>query len=65
LLLSSASQGRVLYSSSTQEGPLAAVSLIDSHGVWFGSSSGLWLLQPDGKIVKVTEAPVFPLGDCR
>jgi hypothetical protein len=64
LLLLSPTHSRILYSSAAQDGPTSAVSLPDSHGVWLGSLSGLWLLQPSGSFLKVSAAPVYPLGDC-
>lgn len=61
------SQGSKLYSGpqSTMPFPPAAT---DSHGVWFGSldgASALWLLDVNGKFVKVAESPVQPLGNCQ
>ena len=56
-------RGSAAFAPTAGTGPLAALSLADSHGVWLGSLSGLWLLQPDGKFLKVTAAPVYALGD--
>jgi hypothetical protein len=65
MLLSSPSQATVLYSAAAQDLSLAAgAPVTDSYGVWLGSPAGLWLLQPNGKLIKVTAAPVYPLGDC-
>lgn len=66
MLLSGPSRGSVLYTSGAQEvAPGRGPAITDSHGVWLGSTAGLWLLQPNGKLIKVTSAPVYPLGDCR
>jgi hypothetical protein len=61
-LLSGPSHGTVIYSGSG--GPDDQNPVIDSHGVWIGSQDGLWLLQPGGQLVKISDAPVRALGGC-
>ena len=36
----------------------------DSHGVWLGSTTGLFLFDATG-VVKVAEMPGIPAGPCR
>jgi hypothetical protein len=49
-----------IYGINTQDGPLA----VDRHGVWFGSTMGLYLLDTTG-FHKVADAPGIPVGLCR
>jgi hypothetical protein len=48
-----------IYGSNAQHGPLAA----DSHGVWFGATTGLFLYDVTG-LHKVADSPGIPVGPC-
>jgi hypothetical protein len=66
-VLTGPSQGSLIYSGSKDEMPFLP-EVTDSHGVWFGPGnmrSSLWLLNLDGKFVRIAEAPVMPLGKCQ
>jgi hypothetical protein len=66
VLLSSPSKAKLLFSDPWGDVSLGSFPPVrDAHGIWLGSTSGLWLLQPNGTLIKVTAAPVYPLGDCR
>jgi hypothetical protein len=49
-----------IYGVNAQHGPLA----VDSHGVWFGATTGLYLLD-NGGFHKVAETPGIPVGPCQ
>lgn len=49
-----------IYGANAERGPLA----VDSHGVWFGATSGLYLLDRGG-FRKVAAAPGIPVGACQ
>jgi hypothetical protein len=66
-VLSGPSQGSQVYSGPQSTMPFPP-GPTDSHGVWFGSLDGasvLWLLDVNGKLVKLIGSPVLPLGGCQ
>src|SRR5712691_5191556 len=60
-LLSGPNQGTRIYSGTDIPGPGPS----DAHGIWMYGRDGLWLLQPDGRLIHVTAAQVLPLGGCQ
>lgn len=45
-----------------EDGFLIAVA--DAHGVWIGSASTLYLVTPEGALLRVLDQPAYPAGAC-
>jgi hypothetical protein len=45
-----------------EDGFLSAVA--DAHGVWIGSASTLYLVTPEGVLLRVLDQPAYPAGVC-
>jgi (2Fe-2S) ferredoxin len=49
------------------KGPLAESlggPIADAHGVWFGSTQGIYLYTPAGGLEKISNQPAFPANGC-
>ena len=58
--------GQMFYSKNyigTSGDPLHDVNQVDHHGLWFGSTTGVYLYSAEG-FTKVADTPGYPLGDC-
>jgi hypothetical protein len=66
-LVSAPGVGRQIYSgpgTNSPDYPWFSSPLADSHGIWFGSSKGVFLYTPDGKLQKVSTATGDIAGRC-